>query len=93
MFQEASGAPDGSRSAKMERRRSFWYPFLFHFGTPFSRDRPFGPLWVGRFREKGDLEGVQKWGRKRERNGAENGAILVSISTPFRDLIANLPLL
>ena len=63
----ARRAPGGSRSAKMELRRSSGIPFWLHLGTPFSRYRPFGPLWAGRFRQKGDLEGVLKWGRKRER--------------------------
>ena len=67
----------------MELHRSFGVPFWLHFGVPFSPFRSLGPLWAGRFRQKGDLEGVQKWGQKRERKLAENRTILSSIFVPF----------
>ena len=83
MFREASGPPGGSRSAKMERHRNVWVVFWLHFGIPFSPFRSLGLLSAGRFGQKGDLEGVQKRGQKRERKRIENGAILGSILVPF----------
>ena len=58
VFQEASGAPGGSRSAKMERHDNVWVTFWLHFGVPFSPFRSLGLLSAGRFGQKGDLEGV-----------------------------------
>ena len=83
VFREASGAPGGSRGAKMELAREFWVPFWLHFGIPFSPFRSLGLLSAGRFGQKGDLEGVKKRGQQRERKGDRNGAILGPISMPF----------
>ena len=72
----------------MELHRNVWVPFLLPFGVPFSPFRSLGLLSAGRFRQKGDLEGVEKRGQKRKRTLVENGAILGSISMHFRGRIA-----
>ena len=67
----------------MELQRNVWVPILFRVGTYFSSFRSLGLLSAGRFGQKGDLEGVQKWGQKRERKRPENGAMLVSFFVSF----------
>ena len=71
--------------------------FGSHYNSILGRlFRAIGPLvpfgWVG-FAKKEIWRGSQNGVENESENGAENGAILVSILAPFRDLIANLPLL
>ena len=97
MFREASGAPGGHQAAPGVPKWSYAGVFGSHVGSILrSLFRLFDPLVpfvrVG-FAKKEIWRGFQNGDENESENGAGNGAILVSILAPFRDLIANLPLL